>query len=81
MSDAARLAFGDHRDPRAELDAIFSSPGSSDGLQRGAAWAEGVLGEAGIPTGNTMQAIAALRRAEPRLGLKSATFLAEHLAG
>lgn len=74
MTDAARLAFGDHRDPREELDQLFTDESATD-------WARGVLDRADIPTDSTVRAIAELRKAEPRLGLKSATYLATSLVG
>lgn len=80
MPNASRLAFGDHRDPREEIDALFATPDSQDGDRRAADWAHGVVERAGIPAGSTVEVIAALRTAEPRLGLKSATYLAESLA-
>ena len=59
---------------------MFATPGARDGERRAAEWARSVVEEAGIPVANTMHVIAELRKTEPRLGLKSATYLAETLA-
>ncbi|MHA7135233.1 hypothetical protein [Oerskovia turbata] len=70
--------FGDHRHPTTELDEIFGAPGATTGaaLDEAATWARGVLEDARVDPARQVGAIAALRAAEPRLGLKSATFLA-----
>lgn len=81
MTSMNRALFGDHRDPAQELVEIFGSraperspdPGAVD---QAVSWGRGVLAEAGVPAENQVSAIAALRKAEPRLGLKSATYLA-----
>ncbi|PJJ55428.1 hypothetical protein [Compostimonas suwonensis] len=81
MPEFERLLFGDRRDPRDELAAIFDAAVPTGGeIQPAAlAWARGILAEqpAGV---DVVEAIALLRRAEPRLGLKSARYLAERAA-
>lgn len=73
-----RTLFGDHRNPTAELNEIFEAHGTTTGarLDEAVTWARGVLEDAAVDPAKQVGAIAALRAAEPRLGLKSATFLA-----
>ncbi len=75
MSTVSRLIFGDKRDPREELVEIFGGPDPHGGGAPTAAlaWAHDQLDVASI---TEVQAIRILRRAEPRLGLSSATYLA-----
>lgn len=76
------LIVGDHRNPREEIVAIFGEHRGADDPQaiaRATTWAQGVLNTAGIPADKQVEAIAEIRRAEPRLGLKSATHLASML--
>lgn len=72
-----RLILGDDRDPRIELSEIFEQPVSGAGAPRRAVeWATHVLDRAEIdPVARPVTAIRALRDAERRLGLKSATYL------
>ncbi|MDV6272351.1 hypothetical protein R3Q06_02450 [Rhodococcus erythropolis] len=71
------MITGDHRDPKDELVDIFGTDQERDAaLDRATEWARGVVSAAEVPASNQIAAIAALRAAEPRLGLKSATHLA-----
>lgn len=72
-----RALFGEHRDPAGELTEIFAtdSVGHTVAVDRAVAWARAVLAEAGVPAPNEVSVIAALRTADPRLGLKTATYL------
>lgn len=75
------MILGDREDPRARLHAVFGGPAATGGQPPTAAlaWAERTLAE-GDPA-QRAEAVAAtrvLRRAEPRLTLRSAAFLAEH---
>jgi hypothetical protein len=83
MSSLNRSAFGDHRDPSDELLDIFGQDADEHpaAVDRAVTWGRGVLAEADVSPRSQVSAIAALRRSEPRLGLKSATYLAELLAG
>jgi hypothetical protein len=73
--------FGDRVDPRVRLHAIFGGPASTSGEPPAAAlaWAERTLADPD-PAGaaDEVAATRRLRRAEPRLTLKAATFLAHH---
>ena len=82
MISTSRILFGDHREPTVELTEIFG-PAADQGtaVDRAVRWGEGVLSDASIPSTSEVAAIAALRKAEPRLGLKSATYLAGLLKG
>ncbi|MFN8047937.1 MAG: hypothetical protein U0P48_05080 [Ancrocorticia sp.] len=78
MANFNHLLFGDNRDPRVELGEIFGVgvPDSGDIQPEALAWARTVVD----PTNsNEVKAIHDLRQAEPRLGLKSATYLARRL--
>lgn len=77
----AATILGDREDPRARLHAIFGGPAATSAQPPAAAlgWAERTLAEA--DPAREARAVAAtrlLRRAEPRLTLRSAAFLAEH---
>lgn len=82
MSTLKNLLIGDRRDPREELAEIFHTevPRSADAPPAAIDWARTTLTAASIDTTSVVAAIAALRKAEPKLGLKSATYLAERLA-
>ncbi|WP_207843727.1 hypothetical protein [Williamsia soli] len=76
------LIVGDHRNPREEIVEVFGTgqgPDATEAINRAITWAEGVLQAAGIPPNKQVDAIAEIRKAEPRLGLKSATHLASLL--
>ncbi len=78
MANFNHLLFGDNRDPRVELGEIFGVgvPQSGNIQPEALAWARTIVD----PTNsNEVQAIRDLRRTEPRLGLKSATYLARRL--
>lgn len=70
--------FGDKEDPRARLVAIFGGdvPEGGQPPAPALAWARRVLKD--FPARSDVAAIAILRRAEPELTLKAATFLATH---
>lgn len=72
--------FGDNEDSRARLSALFGGEMPEGGQPPAPAleWARNVLKD--HPTGSDVAAIAMLRRAEPQLTLKTATFLAAHAA-
>lgn len=78
MASLEHLLFGDSRDPREELAEIFDVPVPKHaGVQPEAlAWARTVIDPAAT---DEVAAIAALRDAEPRLGLKSATYLVQRV--
>lgn len=76
------LILGDHRNAREEIVEIFGTgkgPDTAEAINRATTWADGVLRDAGIPPSKQVDAIAEIRKAEPRLGLKSATHLASLL--
>ncbi|MCC2321149.1 hypothetical protein [Cellulomonas xiejunii] len=77
----ARL-FGDRQDPRRRLHALFGGPEPAAGQPpvRATEWARGVLDGrgSGRPL-DTTTVTRQLREAEPRLTLRAATFLAEHV--
>jgi hypothetical protein len=77
VSSLPRQIFGDQRDPREELSTIFDVPvpNSGDIQPEPLLWAKARLSEANIQ--DPVAAIRELRRAEPRLSLKTATYLAE----
>jgi len=71
------LLRGDRRDPRIELREVFGETGSVDRPDSAPVlWARGVLDSHGVAREDRVRAIRELRRAERRLGLKSATYLA-----
>ncbi len=73
-----RRIFGDKRDPRQELADILgtSVPSGGDVQPEALEWARSQV-DADAMT--EVEAIKALRDAEPRLGLKSATYLAQRV--
>lgn len=73
MTSVRRAVLGDHRDPAEELTEIFGGPSPE---QAAVTWGTGVLVDAGVPAEDPLRAIGALRRAEPRLGLRTATYIA-----
>ncbi|CAD5990965.1 hypothetical protein [Agreia sp. COWG] len=75
MSNIKNLIVGDHRDPRDEIQEIFPAQATSSSEQVASEWARSVLESAEVEASNEVSAIAALRKAEPRLGLKSAVFI------
>jgi hypothetical protein len=77
----ARL-LGDREDPRRRLHALFGGPAPAAGQPpvRATEWARGVLDDrASDRPLDTTAATRELRQAEPRLTLRAATFLAEHV--
>ncbi|MFC8680573.1 hypothetical protein ACFT30_03555 [Microbacterium ureisolvens] len=79
MPDPDKLLWGDLSDPRVELEKLF--PSGAEGRLTGArTWAAGVLAAARVPADDELRVIRTLRRAEPRLSLKPATYLAAQLA-
>lgn len=73
-----RLLLGDHRDPREELAEIFGAaiPHSGDTQPEALDWARNQLGS---DREDQLEAVKKLREAEPRLSLKTATYLAERV--
>lgn len=69
--------FGDREDPRRRLHELFGGdlPASGQPPEPALLWARDVLGQS---TADPIVAVALLRRAEPRLTLRAATFLAGH---
>ncbi|KDP91389.1 hypothetical protein W824_06960 [Clavibacter cf. michiganensis LMG 26808] len=77
----AAAILGDREDPRARLHAIFGGPAATSGQPPAAAleWAERTLAEADpAHEADSVAATRMLRRAERRLTLGPAVFLAEH---
>ena len=79
MTDLRKLIYGDSSDPRIELEELFGSDGAHR-LAPAQEWGRGVIRDAGLTADQQVHVIRALRRAEPRLSLKPATFLAAQLA-
>lgn len=79
MPDLKSLVFGDHEDPRRQLAEIFGwpVPVSGSAQPEAVAWAQQVLADGAVAPTDVVEAVAALRRAEPRLRLKTATYLAQ----
>lgn len=73
-----RQLFGDHRDPREELATIFDAaiPTSGDMQPEALKWARGRIDVGAM---SQVEAIKALREEEPRLGLKTATYLVKRV--
>lgn len=69
--------FGDKEDPRRRIDELFGDRSTSADPQKAAlSWTADTLREAGIdPVSSEVAAIACLRRAEPKLTLKTASYL------
>lgn len=78
MPSINHALFGDHRDPDGQLTELFGHPAaeSAAAVHQAVAWGRGALGEAGVSAEDQVTAVAVLRKAEPRLGLKTATYLA-----
>lgn len=80
--NVSRLIAGDRRDPRVVLEEVTGTASKSgsppaDALE----WGRAVLAAEGVDAlVSPVEAIRALREAEPRLGLRTAKYLAEHLA-
>ena len=81
MNPITDYIMGDRRDPRAVLETIFGTTAQGAGPQPEARrWAHDALAECGVdPATSAVEAIKVLRDAEPRLGLKTATFLVRNL--
>ena len=73
--------FGDKVDPRVRLDALFGGgvPESGQPPQPAIDWARGVLRANSQGPDDVVATVRTLRRADPRLTLAAATFLATHL--
>lgn len=78
MGEIERLLSGDDRDPRVELGEIFGVgvPAHGDVQPEALAWAKTVVDPSAV---SEVEAIRKLRQAQPKLGLKSATYLANRL--
>lgn len=84
MFDAVRAKlFGDAEDPRERLRDIFGGdlPQSGQPPYPALMWAEEVRAQTPDSRSDSMKLTRALRQAEPRLTLRSATFLAQHTLG
>ncbi|MFT4135831.1 hypothetical protein [Microbacterium sp.] len=78
---ASALVFGDREDPRKRLAELFGGdvPEAAQPPQPAMDWAADLLrGTAGRQITTQLEAIRLFRAAEPRLGLKPATFLAKN---
>jgi hypothetical protein len=72
---------GDWEDPRRRLETLFGEPPASSGPQPAARrWASDVLHQGNIdPDRQQAAAIRLLRKNEPRLTLKTATYLVRNM--
>jgi hypothetical protein len=82
QSELAAKVFGDTEDPRRRLEQMFGGEADSAGPPPAArAWASQVLERADVdPAASELHAVLALRRAQPRLTLKAAVYLAQDAA-
>ena len=82
QSELAARIFGDEEDPRRRLEEMFGGEAGSAGPPPAAReWARRVLERAEIdPAASELHAVLALRRAQPRLTLKTAVYLAQDAA-
>lgn len=81
QSKLSAAVFGDKEDPRKRLAALFGGevPASGQPPESAMKWAADVLRQSdGSTAGDEVTAIRSLRKAEPRLTLKAASFLATH---
>jgi hypothetical protein len=81
QSEWAAKVFGDRGDPRAKLQSLFGGavPDSGQPPTPALVWAESVIAGDASVNRDVVAVTRLLRRAEPRLTLKSASFLAAHL--
>jgi hypothetical protein len=82
QSEWAAKVFGDREDPRRRLQAIFGGevPTSAQPPAAALTWARDILARTSQTADRDVALVVGeLRQAEPRLTLKAATFLAEHL--
>lgn len=79
QSERAATIFGDGEDPRARLVELFGGemPAAGQPPETALRWARAVSS----PEHDEIVVVRDLRRAEPRLTLRAATFLARHLVG
>lgn len=79
QSARAAKIFGDREDPRARLVDLFGGtvPEGGQPPEPALRWAAAVSS----PDHGEVAVVRDLRRAEPRLTLRAATFLARHLVG
>lgn len=83
MGTLKRLLVGDRRDPREELAELFHTavPEGGSPPQEALSWGREVLERADVNPGeDAVRAISVLRADNSDLGLKSATYLVNHLA-
>lgn len=76
--------FGDREDPRRRLQALFGGTIPVGGQPPRAAleWAEETMARSGSDASpDVVRLVREVRAAEPRLTLRAATFLAEHVVG
>ncbi|WP_066039245.1 hypothetical protein [Herbiconiux solani] len=77
---AAKI-FGDKEDPRVRLQALFGGalPAAGQPSEPALAWAHEVLRTKNAGPSDVVTDIRTLRKADSRLTLKAATFLAHHV--
>lgn len=82
QSELAAKIFGDTEDPRRRLEQMFGGEAGSAGPPPAAReWARRLLERADIDAAESeLHAVLALRRAQPRLTLKAAVYLAQDAA-
>jgi len=81
QSERTAKVFGDTEDPRVRLQSVFGGemPASGQPPKAALEWAALVLEEVPDERRDTANVTRALRQKEPRLTLKSAIFLADHV--
>ena len=82
QSEWAAKVFGDREDPRKRLQSLFGGkvPPSGQPPEPALVWARDILAATRqTDDPEVVRVVDELRRAEPRLTLKAATFLAEHV--
>lgn len=73
------LVFGDSSNPLEDIKSIFYN--DPDPLEAAVAWAKGVLQRAGLDSKkNPVSSIKELRKQEPALSLKTATYLVKKIS-
>lgn len=83
MKNIKNLIVGDHRDAREDIETVFPVAADASGSETSevlaSKWARDVLAAENVAAENQVAAVAAIRKAEPRLSLKSAVFIAKTL--
>ena len=80
QSNWAAKIFGDKEDPRVRLQVLFGGaiPSGGQPPESALAWARDVLHRTGSTNADEVTRVRYLRKADERLTLKAATFLARH---